>query len=49
MRRRPKAYGGFQAYVHDVGAVDARVRSAGFRRIRREHRRLVWELAVYAR
>ena len=49
MRRRPKAYGGFQAFVHDVNAVDARVRSAGFRPIRREHRRVVWELAVYAR
>jgi magnesium-protoporphyrin O-methyltransferase len=49
MRRRPKAYGGFQAFVHDVDAVDARVRAAGFRPIRREHRRLVWELAVYAR
>jgi magnesium-protoporphyrin O-methyltransferase len=49
MRLRPKAYGGFQVFIHDVDAVDARVRAAGFRPIRREHRRVVWELAVYAR
>lgn len=49
MRRRPRHYGGFQVFIHDVEAIDARVRSAGFRPIRREHRRVVWELAVYAR
>lgn len=49
MRRRPRTYRGFQVFIHDVNAVDARVRSAGFRPIRREHRRVVWELAVYTR
>ncbi len=49
MRRRPRRYGGFQVFIHDVDAIDARVRSAGFRPVRREHRRLVWELAVYSR
>jgi magnesium-protoporphyrin O-methyltransferase len=49
MRRMPRRYGGFQVFIHDVDAIDARVRSAGFSPVRREHRRVSWELAVYAR
>jgi magnesium-protoporphyrin O-methyltransferase len=48
-RMRPGTFGGFRTYIHDVDRIDARVRSAGFRPIRREHRRIVWDLAVYAR
>jgi hypothetical protein len=36
-------------FVHDIRAIDARVRAAGFRPLRREHRRFAWDLAVYAR
>jgi hypothetical protein len=32
-----------------VDRIDARVQSAGFLPIRRERRRFVWHLAVYAR
>jgi SAM-dependent methyltransferase len=49
MRRRPAKFGGFQAFVHDVGAVDERVRAAGFERVHTEHRWFAWELAVYER
>jgi SAM-dependent methyltransferase len=48
-RMRPSKFGGFQTYIHDVDRIDAQVRSAGFRPIRREHHRIVWDLAVYAR
>ena len=48
-RLRPKKYGGFQVYLHDVDAIDARVRSAGFEPVRRSRIRLTWELAIYAR
>lgn len=48
-RIRRKRYAGFRTYVHDVRDVDERVRSAGFTPVRRERRRLVWDLAVYAR
>lgn len=48
-RIRRKRYGGFRTYVHDVGTIDERVRAAGFRPLRRERRRLAWDLAVYAR
>jgi magnesium-protoporphyrin O-methyltransferase len=48
-RVRKQKYAGFQTYVHDIRGIDARVRSAGFRPVRREHRRVVWDLAVYAR
>ena len=48
-RLRREKYAGFQTYVHDVGGIDERVREAGFRPVRRERRRVVWELAVYAR
>ena len=48
-RVRKKKYAGFRTYVHDVRSIDERVRSAGFRPVRREHRRVVWDVAVYAR
>lgn len=46
---RTKKFGDFRTFVHDLGAIDARVRAAGFRPVTREHRRIVWDLAVYAR
>jgi SAM-dependent methyltransferase len=46
---RPKKYAGFRVFIHDVDAIDARVRGAGFHPVRRERRRLTWQLAVYAR
>jgi magnesium-protoporphyrin O-methyltransferase len=48
-RIRRKKYAGFQTYVHDLRDIDRRVRLAGFRPVRHEHRRVVWDLAVYAR
>jgi SAM-dependent methyltransferase len=48
-RLRDRKFQGFRVYVHDVDRIDARVQSAGFRRLRRERRRFVWHLAVYAR
>ncbi|HEY7661255.1 MAG TPA: methyltransferase domain-containing protein [Actinomycetota bacterium] len=48
-RLRSRTFGGFQVYIHDVRAIDERVRAAGFHRVRRERHRVVWELAVYAR
>jgi len=46
--RRSK-FRGFRVFVHDLADIDARIRAAGFAPTRREHRRFVWELAVYAR
>lgn len=46
---RSKRYAGFRTFVHDVDAIDARVRAAGFAPRIRTRRRFVWELAVYAR
>jgi SAM-dependent methyltransferase len=46
---RRKRYRGYRTYLHDVGAIDARVRAAGFETIVRERSRVVWDLAVYAR
>jgi len=46
---RKKRYEGFRTFVHDMDRIDERVRSAGFRSLRREHRRVVWDLAVYTR
>jgi magnesium-protoporphyrin O-methyltransferase len=48
-RMRKKKYAGFRTFVHDVGRIDELVRAAGFRPVRRERRRVVWDLAVYAR
>jgi magnesium-protoporphyrin O-methyltransferase len=48
-RMRRKKYGGFRVFVHDVDRIDEQVRGAGFRPVRRERSRVVWDLAVYAR
>jgi magnesium-protoporphyrin O-methyltransferase len=48
-RMRPKKYGGFRTFIHDLDRIDERIRAAGFRRVRHEHRRVVWDLAVYTR
>jgi len=47
-RLRRSRFGGFQTYVHDVAALDARVRAAGFTAVF-SRRRFGWDLAVYAR
>jgi 2-polyprenyl-3-methyl-5-hydroxy-6-metoxy-1,4-benzoquinol methylase len=46
---RARKYQGFRVFMHDVDAIDARVREAGFRRLVRRPIRLTWELAVYER
>ena len=48
-RLRPKKYVGFRTFIHDLDRIDETIRAAGFRRVRHEHRRVVWDLAVYAR
>ena len=48
-RLRRKKFAGFRTFVHDLDGIDERIRAAGFRRVRHEHRRVVWDLAVYAR
>jgi SAM-dependent methyltransferase len=48
-RLRRRKFAGFQTFVHDLDRIDERIRAAGFRRVRHERRRIVWDLAVYAR
>lgn len=48
-RLRRTKYAGFRTFIHDVDRIDARVRAQGFVPVRRETRRVVWDLAVYAR
>jgi SAM-dependent methyltransferase len=48
-RMRDAKFHGFRVFVHDLDRVDERVRAAGFAPVRRERRRFVWRLAVYAR
>jgi predicted RNA methylase len=48
-RLRDAKFHGFRVFVHDLDAIDARIRAAGFSPVRRERRRLAWRLAVYAR
>jgi magnesium-protoporphyrin O-methyltransferase len=48
-RTRGRKFRGFQAYVHDLAAVDRRIREAGFIPVTQGRRRLVWHLAVYER
>jgi hypothetical protein len=47
-RLRRKRFGRFRTHVHDVAALDARIRAAGFDRLV-SRRRSAWDLAVYAR
>jgi magnesium-protoporphyrin O-methyltransferase len=46
---RSAKFGGFRVFVHDIGPIDERVQAAGFRPVRRERRRVAWDLAVYVR
>jgi magnesium-protoporphyrin O-methyltransferase len=48
-RLRRKKFAGFRTFVHDLDGIDQRIRAAGFHRVHHEHRRVVWDLAVYAR
>jgi SAM-dependent methyltransferase len=48
-RFRRKKFAGFRTFVHDLDGIDERIRAAGFHRVHHEHRRVVWDLAVYAR
>ena len=48
-RLRASKYQGFRTFIHDLDRIDERIRAAGFRRVRHERRRLVWDLAVYTR
>jgi predicted RNA methylase len=48
-RIRESQFHGFRAFVHDVDAIDRRVRDAGFRPVAQRRRRFTWHLAVYAR
>jgi magnesium-protoporphyrin O-methyltransferase len=48
-RMRSSKFGDFRVFVHDIGRIDERVRAAGFAPVRREHRRIAWDLAVYTR
>jgi magnesium-protoporphyrin O-methyltransferase len=47
-RLRRRRFGGFQEYVHDVAALDARIRAAGFTAVF-SRRRFAWDLVVHAR
>ena len=48
-RLRASKYQGFRTFIHDLDRIDERIRAAGFRRVRHERRRVVWDLAVYTR
>ena len=47
-RLRERKFRGFQAFVHDLDAVDRRISDAGFRKAHAAHRR-VWQIAVFTR
>jgi magnesium-protoporphyrin O-methyltransferase len=46
-RMRDARFRGFRVYVHDLDAVDRRIRDAGFRPVVEGRRRLFWHLGVY--
>ena len=48
-RLRRKKFRGFQAYVHDLEAVDRIVAGAGFRAVHRSRERFTWRLAIFTR
>jgi predicted RNA methylase len=48
-RIRDKRFRGFRVYIHNLKAIDRRVREAGFRPIVEGRRRMVWHLAIYER
>ena len=47
-RMRSKKFRGFRVFVHDLGAVDMRIRAAGFE-LMHSRRRGMWRMAVYTR
>jgi SAM-dependent methyltransferase len=48
-RFRKRKFRGFQAFVHDLDAVDRTIAAAGFRRVDASRVRGVWQLAVFTR
>ncbi|HEX5936894.1 MAG TPA: methyltransferase domain-containing protein [Actinomycetota bacterium] len=48
-RLRRKKFRGFQAFVHDLEAVDRTVAAAGFHPVHRSRERFVWRLAIFTR
>jgi SAM-dependent methyltransferase len=48
-RLRRRKFRGFQAFVHDLDAVDRAVEEAGFRRVRASREAWIWKLAVFVR
>jgi len=48
-RLRERKFRGFRVFVHDLAALDRRVRDEGFDRVIAERVRATWHLAVYAR
>jgi SAM-dependent methyltransferase len=48
-RFRKRKFRGFQAFVHDLDAVDRTIAAAGFRRVDASRVRGVWQLAVFSR
>lgn len=46
---RRRTFGDYRAFVHDVGALDRRLRDAGLRRVHHRTVRVIWHLAVYER
>jgi magnesium-protoporphyrin O-methyltransferase len=48
-RLRARKYSGFRVFVHDVAAIDERVRAEGFALRTSGRRRFGWHLAVYSR
>jgi hypothetical protein len=48
-RFRKRKFRGFQAFVHDLDAVDRTITEAGFRPVHRSRERGVWRLAVFNR
>ena len=46
-RLRAKKFRGFQAFVHDLDAVDRTIAGAGFRNVHRSRERFAWRLAVF--
>jgi magnesium-protoporphyrin O-methyltransferase len=46
---RASKFGGFRTFVHDLGAIDERVRAAGFALRFHGRHRLAWDVAVYER
>jgi hypothetical protein len=48
-RLRDRKFHGFRTAIHDLDVAETRIEAAGFRRLHRERRNLVWDLRVYGR